>query len=174
MGRFLALLIVVSALALLDSHAARAFDTCVEVAHNVVPVSSRQKSIRSACDPAEAKRLARDQSAQNVLGVLGPTCHSSISHATAQQICAAHNMHFVGDTSATAGETFSLSSIPAAGQPALAFSLALPNDHTKCVALRDLPGESSTSSQADPICLFSGTRTIVLWRMRGHCGVICK
>ena len=174
MARSLAFLMMVCAVFFMDNRSAKSAVTCVEVPSSVVGTSSRQKATRSECSRDAAKSEARNAAAHNVLGVLGPTCNSRISNATARRLCAARGLTFIGDQAiATAGDIDSLASIPAPGRSAPAFSLAIVPGGELCVALRDLPLESSAKD--DPFCLFDKfKKTTVVWRMRGHCGVICK
>lgn len=175
MGRSLAFLLMACAALFIDNRSAKSAPICVEAPSSVVGTTAMRKSIRSECDPVAAKSEAREAAAHHVLDALGPTCNSRISNATARRLCAARSLTFIGDQPIRVlGDTDSLASTPAPGQPALSFSLAVVPGATLCVALRDLPGQSSTSTTGDPGCFLNNFRkTTVLWRMRGHCGVIC-
>ena len=175
MGRSLVFLVMACAALFLDSRSGKSAVTCVEAPSSVVSTTAMRKSIRSECDPAAAKSEAREAAAHHVLDGLGPTCTARISNATARRLCANAGMTWIGDQAIrTFGETDSLASKPAAGQPALASSLGIPPRPSLCVALRDLPAQSSTTTTGDSGCFFNGfKKTTVLWRMRGHCGVIC-
>jgi hypothetical protein len=175
MGRSLVVFLVMACASLfIDSRPVRAAATCVEVSNSVVGTSAMRKSTRSNCDKDAAQREARGAAADHVLEALGPICNSRIRNATARQICANAGMAFIGDLAIrTVGDTDGMASRPAPGRGAIALSLAVVPGAQVCVALRDLPAQSSSTATGDPGCFFSFKKTTVVWRMRGHCGVIC-
>jgi hypothetical protein len=180
MARFWWIFIGICALTVVIEHSpARAFDTCVEAPHNVVGISALRKATRSSCNPVDAQRDAENQAAQLVVNALGATCVSRISINTARQLCAARGLKSILDASASGGDTFSLHSLAAAGQPPVTFSLQIPLPSApavtsgRCVALRDV--NSAISFSQNYACLLETfQQTNITWRMRGFCGVICS
>lgn len=146
---------------------------CAEVPATAVNISAHRKSVRTDCNPHQAKSLAVLQARANAATALAPTCRASISRAEAEAACAAQ-----GKTLATTQPMGGLGveGLPVPGGAAV--DATIPAGSTAnarmCVVLRDLENEFKSTTQGDAICVFDGfKRTIFTARSRARCGVQC-
>jgi hypothetical protein len=158
-----------------DHAAADQITVCVEpesgVANNV---SRKRRSTRTDCDPAVAASRARRQSGVNARDVIAPICRERVSAAEAEATCARRGLALP-----SAATALGRPPIAAEGRPAADASLPVQSPGAKlCAVLRDVPGETETTTQPAGIengfCLFNGNRTTTkVLRSRATCGVQC-
>lgn len=144
---------------------------CVEVPTSIVSTSARRISTRSDCTVAGALNKARDQSRVNARDALAGTCRDRISTAEADEICRD------ASGSLPSGATqLSNPPIPVSGTTAIDRALPVSQNAPKiCVVLRDLPDETSRTSEDDFGCwlIGQGKKNIVTFASRARCGVQC-
>jgi hypothetical protein len=139
---------------------------CVEAPAAAANVSAMRKSIRSDCDPFQARNIAITQARANVVNALGGACVGQLSAAERQAICRAQGLRPVP----AAGLGFESRAVPGGGN----IDAVIGTAGGLCVVLRDLPAQFASTTQQDAICVFSGfKRTIFTARSRGRCGVKC-
>jgi hypothetical protein len=142
--------------------------TCVEAPASAVNVSARRKSIRSDCDPNQARNNAFLRARSNATVALSSTCIQRISAAERQATCRALGLVPAPSRNNGMAPTF----VGAPGSTNIDATSAISSQ--LCVVLRDLPNESEATFQTDIICSFSNfRRTIFTARARARCGVQC-
>lgn len=152
---------------------AQPITVCVEVAPAVSQQSRRRRATRTECNPLRARQLAFEQAGTNAANALNPVCRATITAAIAQATCAARGLS-VPTTATTAPSRPPLAAI---GSPAVNGArriLPFTNNVKRCAVIRNLPNETQTATQQEPLCVFDNfRRTIVTARARARCAVEC-
>ena len=147
---------------------------CAEVPASAVGTTARRKAVRTDCSPKQAESLAVLAARANAANDLGGTCRVQITRAEAEAACAAHGR--VLATNQPHGAMSMTEGLALQGASRIDSAIAVGSTRAArmCVALRDLPQESESTTQPDAVCLFDGfKRTIFTARARGQCGVQC-
>lgn len=144
---------------------------CADLPASAVGITARRKATRTECSPAEARRTAVWGARFNARDALKADCQARTSRAEAEAICTAAGRQLLINQP-NGGLGVGVTSNPGSTDAALP---AGSNRNARlCVLLNDLEDEFESSTQADWICVFDGSkRTIFTARSRARCGVQC-